>query len=199
MVALLQKLRISQAASPFQDNPSYRLTYSGANAENQNGRLLFYRGIYCHNCCEEGHYSTSCPWLVVSGAQRAANRRAIDELQGGSRQYSHVSRLAVGHLLPPAVPEVVVNSGRERQEQGGRRINNIGGANVVILKRPTIEETKNNAKDYIYPVTSVTRSQKMNLEAKKFQPTSQIRKTVGKNLERTLTNQASKNQDWLNN
>ncbi len=78
-------------------------------------------------------------------------------------------------------------------------MNNIGGANIVILKRPTIEEAEDNAKDYIYLVTAATRSQKKNLEAKKFQPTSRITKVVGRNLERTLTNQVSKNQDRLNN
>ncbi len=78
-------------------------------------------------------------------------------------------------------------------------MNNIGDANVVILKRPTIEETENNAKDYIYPVTAATRGQKMNLEAKIFQPTPRITKAVERNLERTITNQASKNQDRLNN
>ena len=76
---------------------------------------------------------------------------------------------------------------------------NIGGANIVILKRQTIEKTEDNTEDYIYPVTAATRSRKMNLEAKKFQPTLRITKVVGKNLKRTLTNQASKNQDRLNN
>ena len=199
LVALLQSLRILQAVTPSRDNPSYRPTYASANAQNQNSRPSFSRGIYCHNCCEEGHYSTSCPRPVVNGAQRDAYRRAIDKLQGGSRQYPRGSGPAVGPPLAPAVPAAVASGGGERQEQGGRRMNNIGGANVVILKRPTIEEAEDNVEHYIYPVTTGTRSQKKNLEAKKFQPTSRITKAVGRNLERTLTNQASKNQDLLNN
>ncbi len=101
--------------------------------------------------------------------------------------------------MAPAIPAAVASGRRKRQEQGGRRMNNIGGANVVIPKRPTIEEAEGNAEDYIYPVTAATRSQKKNLEAKKFQPTSRITKAVRRNLERTPTNQASKKQDRLNN
>ena len=149
LIALLQSLRIPQAAPLSQDNLSYRPTYVSANAQNQNSRLLFYRGIYCHNCCEEGHYSTSCPWPVVSGAQRDANRRAINELQGSSRQYSCRSRPAVGPQLAPAVPAAIASGGGERQEQSGQRMNNIGSANVVIPKRPTIEKAEDNAEDYI--------------------------------------------------
>ncbi len=78
-------------------------------------------------------------------------------------------------------------------------MNNIWGANVVILKRPTIEKTEDNTEDYIYPVTAATQSQKKILEAKKFEPTLRITKAVRRNLERTLTNQALKNQDRLNN
>ena len=199
LVALLQSLQIPQAAPPSQDNPSYRTPYLSANAQNQNSRPSFYRGIYCHNCYEEGHYSTSWPRPVVSGAQRDANKRAIDELQRGSRQYPCRSGPALGPLFAPAVPAVVASGGGEKQKQGGWRMNNIGGANVVILKRPTIEEVKDNAEDYIYPVNAATKSQEKNLEAKKFQPTLRITKAVGRNLERTLTNQVSKNQDRLNN
>lgn len=82
LVALLQGLRIPQPA-PFRDNPSYRPNYTNANVRDQNGRQSVYRRIYCHNCREEGHYSTSCTRPVVSGAQREVNRRAIDELQKG--------------------------------------------------------------------------------------------------------------------
>ncbi len=101
--------------------------------------------------------------------------------------------------MAPAVPAAIISGRGERQEQGGQRMNNIGSANVVILKRPTIEETEENVKDYIYPVSAATRSQKKNLEAKKFQSPSRITKAVEWSLERTLTNQASKNQDRLNN
>ena len=179
---MLQSLRIPQAAPPSQGSASYRPTYKSANAQNQNGCLSFYRGIYCHNCCEEGHYSTSFSRPVVSGTQRDANRMTIDELQGGCRQYPHGSGPEVGPRLAPAVPKAVASGGEKSQKQGGRRMNSIEGANVVILKQPTIEEEENNAEDYIYPVTSATRSQKKNLEAKKFQPTLRITKVLGRNL-----------------
>lgn len=39
-------------------------------------------------------------------------------------------------------------------------MNNIGAANVVIVKRPTIEEAEDNDKTYIYPVTADSQSQK---------------------------------------
>lgn len=76
LVALLQALKIPQAASP-RDNIGYRENYTNANA--QDHRLPFCRGIYRHNCREGGHYSTGCTRPVVSGAQ-------INELQGDPRQ-----------------------------------------------------------------------------------------------------------------
>lgn len=78
LVALLQALKIPQAASP-RDNIGYRTNYTNANTRDQPGRLPFCRGIYCNNCREESHYSTSCTRPVVSGAQ-------INELQGDPRQ-----------------------------------------------------------------------------------------------------------------
>lgn len=78
-------------------------------------------------------------------------------------------------------------------------MNNIGRANVVILKRPMIEEADDDSEIYTYPVTAATRSQKRNLEAKKFQPTSRVTKPAGRNLERSLAHQESRNQDGLNN
>lgn len=115
LVALLQGLRILQSA-PLRDNPSYRPNYVNANVRDQNGCPSFYRGIYCHNCREEGHYSTSCTRPVVSGAQREANRRAIDELQGGPRQYPQEPGTIPG--LPPAqfAMTVVASDGVERQK-----------------------------------------------------------------------------------
>lgn len=66
-------------------------------------------------------------------------------------------------------------------------MNIIGGANVVILKRPTIEEAKDNDKNYIYPVTAATQSQEKNLEAKKFHPTSRVTNSAGRNAEMALS------------
>lgn len=139
LVALLQALRIPQPALP-RDNAGYRSNYNNANAQDQTGRSSFYQGIYCHNCQEEGHYSTSCTKPVVSGAQRKANRKAIDELQGGPRQYPRGPGM-IPSLPPPQSALAVVASGEvERQKQGGQRMNNIGMANVVILKRPAVKE-----------------------------------------------------------
>lgn len=93
----------------------------------------------------------------------------------------------------------MASGGVEGQEQSGRRMNNIGRANVVILKRPMIEEADDDSEIYTYPVTAATRSRKRNLEAKKFHPTSRVTKPAGRNLERSLAHQESRNQDRLNN
>ncbi len=61
----LQCLRIPPSASvtpqPPRDIPSYRPNYANANMRDQIGRPSFYRGIYCHNCREEGHRNLE--WL----------------------------------------------------------------------------------------------------------------------------------------
>lgn len=132
---MIQGLRISQAPSP-RDNTRYRQNYP---AQDQSRRSSLYRGIYCYNCREESYYYTSCTRLVVSGAQGEANRGAIDEFQRGHRQYFRGPGPALESPSVPAVPVAAVASGGvEGQEQGGRRMNNIGGANVVILKRPAV-------------------------------------------------------------
>ena len=64
----------------------------------------------------------------------------------------------------------------ERQEQGGRRVNNIGGANVVILKRPTREEAEG---------------------PKNSQPTSRVIEPAARNAERQLAQQASRDLEQL--
>lgn len=46
---------------PPRDIPSYRPNYANANMRDQIGRPSFYRGIYCHNCREEGHRNLE--WL----------------------------------------------------------------------------------------------------------------------------------------
>ena len=78
-------------------------------------------------------------------------------------------------------------------------MNNIGGANVVILKQPKVEKADDNVESYTYPVTAATRSQKNNLEAKKFQPISRVTKPAGRNSERSFAYQTSRNFDRLNN
>lgn len=76
---------------------------------------------------------------------------------------------------------------------------NIGGANVIILKRPTIEEADDNSEYHTYPVTAATQGQKKNLEAKKFQPISRATKPAGRNTKKSLAHQALRNKDRLNN
>ena len=202
LVALLQSLRIPQAP-PSRDNPFYRPNYANASVRDQNDCSSFYRGIYCYNCYEEGHYSTSCTRPVVSGAQREANKRAIDELQRGSRQYPRGPGPALGPPLIPAAPAAVASGGREREEQGGRRMNNIGSANVVILKRPVVEEADNSLEYYhTYPITALTRSHKSVptkvSEPKNSWPTSRVTKPAARNVERPLAQQASRNLERLN-
>ena len=105
--------------------------------------------------------------------------------------------------LPPAQAALalVASGGVERQDQGGRRMNNIGGANVVILKRPTVEEADNNLENHTYPITAATQSQ--NLARTKisglkiFQPTSQVTRPATRNTERPLAQQASRNLEQL--
>ena len=84
--------------------PGYRSNYYGANPQDQAGRSPFYRGVHCHNYREEGHYSTSCTKPVVSGAQREANRRAIDELQGRSSSIPSRTRYGTGPAASPICP-----------------------------------------------------------------------------------------------
>ncbi|MCJ1470931.1 hypothetical protein MMC07_009579 [Pseudocyphellaria aurata] len=48
----------------------------------ENGKT-FYRGIYCHNCTEEGHYSSTCERPKCFLPQRNINRIAIKEKQAG--------------------------------------------------------------------------------------------------------------------
>lgn len=94
---------------------------------------------------------------VVSGAQREANRRAIDKFQGGPYQYPW-GKGPVSRFLPAQVAlAAVASGGAERQDQGGRRMNNILGSNIVILKRPTVEEADDNLEN---PITATARSQK---------------------------------------
>lgn len=178
LVALL-RLRISQVAPLSRDNLSYQPTSASANSRDQNGCLSFYRGIYCHNCRKKGHYSTSCPRPVVSGAQWDANRRAIDKLQRGSRQYPGRPG-PVGPLLAPAVPASVASGGGDKEEQGGRKMNNIGGANVVILKRPIAKESHKSAP------TQVSRPQD-------FWPTLRLTRLAVRSIEKPLVQQASQN------
>ncbi len=60
-------------------------------------------------------------------------------LQGGPRQYS----CGPGSLPVPVAPAVVASGRGEKEEQGGRRVNNIGDANVVILNGDQGKRVKN--------------------------------------------------------
>lgn len=152
-----QAVRIPPPAS-LRDNPPYHFNHSNPNMRDQNGRPTFFRGIYCHSCREEGHYSTSCTRPVVSEAQKNADRWAIDELQGDPRQYPQGPDIVSG--LPPAQSALalVASGGVKRQEQGSKKINNIRMATVVIMKLPREEEVKS---DYADPIAAATKSQKL--------------------------------------
>ena len=125
--------------------------------------------------------------------------RVIDKLQGGSRQYLYGPG-PVGLPLAPAIPAAMASDGRDREEQGGRKINNIGGANIVILKQPNVEKADDNLEyPLMYPINAIIQSQKKNLKSKKFQSTSRVTRPAGRDSERALTNQTSKNLNRLNN
>lgn len=103
------------------------------------------------------------------------------------------------NLLRPVSLAIIANKGEEEQvpKTSGRKMNNIGVANVVILKQPMVEEIDSNYESYIYHVTVATQSQKKNLEAKKFQPMTHITKPAGKNSEKPIANQVLQNKDRL--
>lgn len=81
---------------------------------------------------------------------------------------------------------MVVKNTRKRKELGSRQINNIGDANVVILKWPISNKTKDNVDDLpIYSIIAATQSQKLATpQASRFknsQPTiSRIAKPAAK-------------------
>lgn len=108
----------------------------------QNSSSSFYQEIYCHNYHKENHYFKSYTRLVVSGAQKNANRWAIDELQRDSRQYHQGPGMILGLLLAQSALAVMASSEVESQKQGSQRINNIGMANNVILKLPKAKESR---------------------------------------------------------
>lgn len=76
-------------------------------------------------------------------------------------------------------------------------MNNIGGANIVIMKQPIVEDAKSDYESYIYLVTSATWSQKKNLEAKKFQPMLYITQPVIRNSEKLIAKQVLQNKNRL--
>ena len=51
-------------------------------AAGQEINKVFHRGIRCHNCTQEGHYSTICPRPRVSYKQREAKKARIEEEEG---------------------------------------------------------------------------------------------------------------------
>lgn len=65
--------------------------------------------------------------------------------------------------LPPpqSALAVVASGGVERQKQVGQRRNNIGVANVVILKRPTKEKAEGDYENYGYSITATNQNQKV--------------------------------------
>lgn len=67
-------------------------------------------------------------------------------------------------------------------------MNNIGVANIVILKQPMVEKVNSDYESHIYPIIAAIQSQKKNLEAKKFQTTLCVIKPVGRNSEKPIAN-----------
>ncbi len=157
LVTLLQRLQILQATPP-RDNPFYPPNYANANIQDQNSRVSIDQGIYCHNYRKKSYYSTSCTRL---GAQRTAKRKAIHELQRGSCHYPQGPSQALAPLFVSAAPVVIASGRGERKKPDGQKMNNIWGANVVILKRPTVEEADDHFEYYpLYPIISATSKQK---------------------------------------
>lgn len=79
-------------------------------------------------------------------------------------------------------------------------MNNIRGANVVILKQPTMEEAENHFEYHPkYSIIAATQSQKL-VEPKVFglKQTLRVTKPARKNLKRSLAQQKSKNLNQLN-
>ena len=106
------------SSAPLQDNLPYRPSHGGANRQDQNSELLFYQGIYYHNCCKEGHYSTSYTKPFVGRTQRETNGRAINELQRGYQQYFYGPSPALGPpIVPVVLATVVASEKREKKEQ----------------------------------------------------------------------------------
>ena len=107
--------------------------------------------------------------------------------------------------LPPpqSALAVVASGGVERQKQGDQRINNIGMANVVILKRPTVKETGNDFEHHHkYPIAALTQSHELApaklSEPKVLQPTLQVTAPVTRIADRPLAQQVSRNLERLN-
>ena len=124
----------------------------------------------------------------------------IDELQRGPRQYPRGLGPVSGPPLVPTAPVAVASSAVEGQEQGGRGINYIGGANVVILKRPTEEEAGSGYENFAYPITAAPQKSAPPgvPRPRNFKQTLRVTKPAWKNSEKSVAHQAFKNLDQLN-
>ena len=73
-------------------------------------------------------------------------------------------------------------------------MNNIVGANVVILKWPTVGKADNYLENHTYPITAATQSQNLAptkvYGSKNFQPTSKVAKPAAENVERPIAQQS---------
>lgn len=93
----------------------------------------------------------------MSGAQCKVNCQAIDELQRGSYYHFRGQDIASSFLL--AIRSVTITNNRGKklvQEQIDQRINNIGGANIIIIKWVTIKDVDSDYESCIYPDTATT-------------------------------------------
>lgn len=101
--------------------------------------------IYCHNHQEKSYYFTSCSKSVISGAQRKANRWTINELKRVACQYFGRQMLAPNFLSVVGSATVVNERGEEQvSEASGRKMNNIGRINIVILKQTIVEKAESD-------------------------------------------------------
>lgn len=97
----------------------------------------------------------------MSEVQPETNRKAIDQLPEGFYYYTQRPSLILGPLIVPAASANVASRRKKREKQSGRKINNIRGTNVVILKRLTVEETNDHLEyHFTYPIIAAIQSQK---------------------------------------
>lgn len=62
--------------------------------------------------------------------------------------------------MASAISAKIANDKRDKKDQDGQKMNNIGGTNIIILKQLIVEEANNNFKSYIYLVTTATKLSK---------------------------------------
>lgn len=89
--------------------------------------------------------------------------------------------------LPPlqSALAMIDSGGVEKQNQGSQRMNNIGVANIVILKRPAVTESHELVPAKVF-------------RPQDFCPTLQLTKPAVRSVEKSLAQQVSRNLEPLN-